>query len=321
LFEAGQQAVQAVSFKKAWEDYLVDVVARKGPDSNAYRSAEQTGRINIIPVIKNKDISNITDQDWQNLISNAKPTQKNKEALSRKTLSNIKNEIMLFCKYAKKARLIDHKPDDIEIPAKAEYVGKKILQPSQLEMFLSDSDTNDDFQYIHAWQLMAVTGMRPGECYGLKESDVEDSIIDIKRSINARNVITNGKNKNALRVIYQPEIAKTIILLQHEKKKRMGVISPWLFPKADGDAPNPCCSYNEWYDYRMLHRLDGISLYSMRHTYMSYMDRKHDMKRLKGTVGHSESMNTQSYIHEIDGDKLIAKESADEIFSLFLKVK
>ncbi len=313
LAKSGQIDPTMVQLEKAWADYLEDIKKRKGLDSNAYLTAYQVGKAQILPKLGKKPISDITDQDWQEILY-AKPQRAGRSApLSRKTLMNIRGEIMLFAKYAKKKRLIDHKPEDLEIPATAEYVGRQILQPEQLLAFLLDDD--DKYVYLGAWQLSCVTGLRPGEAYGLQDSDTADGVLDIKRAINARNKLTRGKNTNAQRDMLETEISGLILARQKARKLRWQVVSPWLFCDKQAGQPNARSAYYEWEKYRIERGLVGVSPYSMRHTFVTYVYDKEKRKLLQQALGHSATMNTERYKHQLDADKVRMAETIDEAFS------
>jgi len=313
LFISGQPDPEKIKVKDAWSDYLEDIKLRKGDDSNSFMTANQVGKAHILPKLGREWIRDVTDQDWQKILY-AKPQRTGRTIpLSRKTLMNIRGEIMLFAKYLKKRRLIDHKPEDLEIPAAAEYQGRKILTPQQLVDFLLDDD--DSFAYLGAWQLACVNGLRPGEAYGVQDSDVVEGVLDIKRAINARNKLTGGKNKNAQRDMLETEISGLIIARQQARKARWSVLSPWLFPDRQGGRPNARAAYYEWEKYRKVRGLDGVSPYSMRHTFVSYVYDKEKRKELQKVLGHAASMQTERYKHITDADKIRMAEVIDDAFS------
>lgn len=299
-----------IRFSAAWEQHLADRLANLGAESESYLKTESIGRIHLLPRLKNSRVYSITEQDWQNCISLAK-SEKVKQ-LSKKTLSNIKNEIMLFCRFAKKNRWIDTLPDSLTVPKTAPTVGKEILRPDELKRFLADSEGD---WYINAWRLMVVTGLRPGEAYGLKWEDVKDKQIRVRRSISKSGRITGGKNNNAIRTLYSSGIATAILLDQKKQLKKAGLNSEWVFPNRRGNQPKPNAIESNWVKYREKNRIEHIQQYSLRHTFVSVSKSILPEALLKQTVGHSKSMDTLGiYGKELDGDKVQAANIIDGIF-------
>jgi integrase len=299
-----------IRFSAAWEQHLSDRLANLGAESESYLKSESIGRIHLLPRLKKQRVYSITEQDWQNCISLAKSNKV--EQLSKKSLSNIKNEIMLFCKFAKKNRWIDTLPDSLTVPKTAPKVGKKILHPDELKILLSDSDGD---WYINAWRLMVVTGLRPGEVYGLKWEDVQDKQIRIRRSINSKGHVTGGKNENAVRTLYSSGIATAILLDQKNQLKKNGINSEWIFCDKKGVKPKAANINNHWARYRTKMGFDGIAQYGLRHTFVSVSKSGLPEAYLKQIVGHSKSMDTLGiYGKEIDSDKVQAANLIDGIF-------
>lgn len=307
--------LRSVRLGTAWEDYQEDVKQRLGADSESYRKTVSIGKTHIVPNLKMKKVADITDQDWQTIINKAKPDRGGRSELSKKTLKNIRAEIIGFCKYAKKGRIIEHLPESLYIPKNAPVIGKEIIQPDELVRFLSDD--RPEWWYLQAWQLMVVTGLRPGEVYGLKRSDVKDGMIRIDRSIRQDGKTTSGKNHNAIRIMLQTDPAAKIINAQLAKLKAHKVALPWLFPDEDGGKPNPVVIYHDWEDYR--NQLpQRVTLYGLRHTWVSLMQKELPDSLMKLLLGHSPTMDTKgTYGHTITGDD---RQAADIVNAVFDKL-
>lgn len=299
-----------IRFSTAWEQHLADRLANLGAESESYLKTESIGRIHLLPRLKNQRVYSITEQDWQNCISLAK--SKKVKQLSKKSLSNIKNEIMLFCRFAKKNRWIDTLPDSLTVPKTAPKIGKEILHPDELKALLSDSDGD---WYINAWRLMVVTGLRPGEVYGLKWEDVQDKQIRIRRSISQSRIETEGKNQNAIRTLYSSGIATAILLDQKNQLKQLGLDSEWIFCNEKGLLPSPKTINKHWRKYCQKVGISGVVLYGLRHTFVSVSKSTLPEAYLKQIVGHSKSMDTLGvYGKQIDSDKIQAANLIDGIF-------
>jgi len=299
-----------IRLEKAWDEFLQDRKARLGPRSDGYRKANSFGHQFILPALKNKRVGQLTAQDWQNILNSAKSLDGS--PLAKKSIMNIRGEITAFCKYAIKAGLMDQMPFDLTIPRTAPVVGKHILQPSDIKLLLAD-DSN--VWWLRAWQLQLVTGLRPGECLGLHRHDVQDGLIIVRRSINSKNEITQGKNKNALRLIVQDEFSSEIIRMQIEKLDKEGIGLPWLFPDPDGCQPVPTTVADHWKNYASKFSAP-VTQYCLRHTFVSIMQNDLPEGMLKDQVGHSQSMDTLGvYGHKVTGVQHQAAKIITGVFS------
>jgi len=283
---------------------LTDVKARSGPEN--YRNVEIIGRLYILPKVGGKKYASVKTTDWQSIINAAEPVgwkRKDKatiikaKALSKKTLSNIRGAIISFGKFAELAE-IGAPIKTLYTPKSAPVIGKGILQSDALKR-LFDAPTAD-WWYINAWRIMAALGLRPGECYGIRLSDIQNGSLIISQSVNSRGRITEGKNKNAHRQISLHKIALGVINEQIDKTKVLE--SEWLFPNRIGQKPCPSVAYKAWQRFCKNNGMD-VSPYSLRHTFISMV--KYDMpeEMVKSIVGHSVAMDTfGAYGHEVDGE-------------------
>ena len=307
------QDKSSIRLSKAWEDHLVARADQLGEKSESYIKTKSLGENYILPRLKNKRVSEITKAEWQECISKAKPVNKKIKALAKKSLENIRGEITAFRAYAEDAGIIENAYIRLKIPKQAVTIGKQIIQPDALAAFLAASDDAD--WYIHLWQLEAVTGLRPGEACGLKQSDIADSMIRVRQSIDRTGQITGGKNKNAIREMVQTNLSKSILLAQAEMICRAGIKSDWVFPDPDGCKPLPCTIRHHWDEYRKA--LPGhVTQYSLRHTFYSLTRSALPLSLSKRILGHSETMNTDDqYGHSVDGELIRAAQIVDQVFS------
>jgi len=305
-------------FEKCWTaftDMLKDKYDRtvdgKIEHGESYYQNETYGRLYLLPLFEKRKVSSIMPDEWQKAISTAKPqgrTYKDKngkiktvtfqtEALSKKTLSNLKNTIMMFCRYANmQLKAMDYVPSGLYVPESAPTVGKVILQPEMLERFLEPSDA----WYIHALRFEVFSGFRPGEVLGLKREDYKDGSIIIRRARNYRNRTTTGKNKNAQRTVVLQDLAINEITLQLEMTKDLE--SDYIFCGKLGEPGTQKAAYKSWQKIAKERDLPG-SPYSLRHTFASITDKYMSLNALQDYLGHSVYMNTrESYVHEITGD-------------------
>lgn len=277
-----------------WERFIADVGARSSA-SNTYNVA-QTGRLYFPSDIYRRTLRTLHLTDFQAIINGAR--KKDGSPLAKKTLSNIRAVIVSFLNYARVDGATDIIPTGLYIPKVGiDRKEKTILQPEHIQRIFSNF--NDEY-YINLWRLMLVTGMRPGEALGLQWSDIKDGRIYISRSINRKREITDGKNKNARRMI--PVSAVLEKVLADQKVKTEAMRSPWVFPSPSGDKPSQSTTFNSL--VRISEKLGvSVSPYCMRHTFISLMKNDVPETIIKAIVGHSVSMDTfGTYGHAVNGE-------------------
>lgn len=299
LWLDGQADKSTWRLERAWESYLEDVQIRTGKAN--YRQIHNMGMYHILNHLGMKRLSSISEQDWQDCINKAY-----KKNLSYKTLSGIRGTITGFCKFARKSRMLDYAPE-LAVPKDAHKVGKKILNPDQIRLLFEPSDE----WYINAWRFMVVTGLRPGEVYGLMNDDIKVDMLTISRSLTEYGM-TKGKSKNAQRKMKLHALALSIICEQQAKVKHLN--SLYTFPDALGHVSHPKVIYQHWQRWA---RSRGIQTtpYALRHTFVSMTQHELPPELIKRIVGHSESMDTFGiYGHAIDGELVRAANMLDGVF-------
>ncbi|MCI8336942.1 MAG: tyrosine-type recombinase/integrase [Peptococcaceae bacterium] len=303
-----------IRFEKLYNRFLEEVTKTKS--KSCINQHEQNGRLYILPLIGHKKVTAINIQNYQDCIYAAY-----KKGLSKKTCQNIRSSLSALYSYARKNKIPLTKPEFLEIPNDAPVKEKRILQPNQLKMVFSEKTVikngkEREFFYIYAIRLILVLGLRRGELCGLQKTDIaEGNILTINRSVNRFNEITQGKNKNAKRVMILPEIAIAILEEQEAMLKREGIISKWLFPDEEGFMTVPNRLGREWEFYRN-QKGTKCTLHELRHTMISLQKNNMPEQLLKQVVGHSKSMDTFGvYGHEVDGEK----EEAAQIINMTIQ--
>lgn len=307
----GAQDTSRVRLEQAWEEYLVDKKKRLGEHADSYIKAVSMGKTHLVPPMKLKKVGKITSQDWQDVLNDARPTRGGHKVMAKKTLMSLRAEIMAFGKFCKKAKYIDEKWEDLTIPKTAPTIGKAIMQLDALQALLRAEDGD---WYLNVWKLMATTGMRPGEVYGLQRADVENGLICVRRSINNHKRVTGGKNENAVRTMVQKPIDAKILSDQLEMLKKHGIISPWLFCDEYGGQPNPLIITHHWAAFRKRFPVH-VTQYGLRHTFVSHSKTVLPDALMKQLVGHSASMDTiGTYGKMVTGDDKQAAKIVGDMF-------
>ena len=277
--------------------------------SGNYTNIESRWRNWVKPAIGHKRITALTEQDLQNIINNA-----TSEGKSRKTLQSLAADLRAFCKYCRLCKASTLFPENLRIPSSARYKGKTILQPAEL-LILFNTDTSlykgkvVKEEYIHAFRFQAVTGLRPGELIGLTWADVDGHVVRVRRAINVNGEETQGKNQNALRSFVMSDMARDILDAQHEltgdEESVFGITREKTY-------------YNHWQVYCKTNGITPISLYELRHTFISIV-KNLPAGTVKPLVGHSENMDTFGvYGHLLDGENENTAKAVNNIFTQIL---
>lgn len=306
-FENDSGRTSKLTVNEAWTKFMSSTEKRLGAHSGAYKQYSDLGRLYILPAIGKKRMSQLTKGDYQDILDNATPLDGKREQLSEKYLKNIRATINKFVKYCDEYELGDRFRGELYIPQGHPTIGKDILQPKDIKRVF-EGTTRDAF-YINLYKLLIATGLRPGEGYGLKWSDIKNDQIYINRSISDRGLVTKGKNANAKRIIPISNMIREI--LDNQKEFVGGFDSEWIFCNSVGEMSVPHTASKLWQKYRKEQGFD-CTLYGLRHTFVSIMKNSVPEQTLKGLIGHSASMTTfETYGHLVDGELKHAAEIMD----------
>lgn len=289
------------------QEFLEDVKARRGENSEAYSQYERYIRLYIAPRIASVKISKVTLRDWQSVINEASGCHK---ALSEKTLKNLRGIIKGIIKFGYEDYQCELLRGNLYIPKGHSRKEKEILQKDDARRLLEDSD----LWYHPLFCFLLLTGMRPGEALGLQVDDVRGSIVTIKRSVNASGQITEGKNENARRVVPIGNMTRAILDKTIQRNDEYKLHTKWIFCSPDGSMGNQSTMRNHWEKLKKERNLPG-TVYSLRHTFISMMKNVLPEQSIKDIVGHSVSMTTfETYGHFVDGDQKRVAEIIDLTF-------
>lgn len=314
-----ERGTSDMRFNQAWDMYISDQQSRTGK-SNVTK-LNQYYRLYLAPTVGSRKLSSVTPMLWQKCIDAAAVN-----GLSVRTCVNIRGAITSFIHYALRSRWDVQRIESGELVIPQSAAPKKnkiVLQPEEIRTLFTDPTyikygKPHTAHYIHAWRFMVATGLRRGELCGLRNDDISGNILSIHRSINNENEITCGKNRNARRTIELTQTAMRILDDQRAMLRQIGIISPWIFPDSNGDAPIPNRVYDQWVTYRTQHSIKS-SLHELRHTFISLNKADLPLELMKSVVGHSASMDTFGvYGHEIEGERHRAAQIIDGVFQSVL---
>lgn len=300
--------------RDVWAEYMVSVRSTAG--TSYADQVAKFGKNYILPVIGPRRIGDLNAGLLQDVLNRAykegcldpESRRKSRGGLSRKTLQGIRGTEMAFVKWARQHQYTALRPEDeVIVPKAARCRGRKILQPDALRVLFS-TDTRAlrgkvvPDEHIHAYRVAVITGLRPGELLGLRVGDLEGARLHIGRAINRSGEETTGKNENAIRTIVLHPLAVAELRAQLQQRT-CDEGRPLRDPDPVFLLENQQSLYNHWRAYQ---RSNGIappvSLYELRHTFVSIVEDAVSPAQLRRMVGHSRSMDTYGwYSHAVDG--------------------
>ena len=221
------------------------------------------------------------------------------------TIRATETRFVKWCRHNKYTAL---NPEDLAIPKNARTGERSILQPAALQVLFSVSTRlyykrRVFDEYIYAYRFAVTTGLRPGELVGLWYGDIKGNTVNLRRSINVFDEQTTGKNENAIRSFDMSAEAREAYTAQVQLLKSSGVRLNYntpLFQLPDQDTLS-----KRWRKYQHDNGIDPpVSLYEMRHTFVSVESGLLTDSQLKMLVGHSKNMDTAGvYCHELQGQR------------------
>lgn len=289
------------------KEFLSDIKSRCGENCPAHEQYEGYIRLYIAPVCEHKKICKMTLRDWQSILNNAQGPRR--ASLSEKTLKNLRAIIMAIVKFGYEDYQCEMPRGKLYIPKGHSKHEKEILQKDDVRRLLEPSD-------LFYWPVFAfgvLTGMRPGEILGIKTSDISDDFtrLYIKRSVSARNQITEGKNANAKRMIPICTLASQILKDTIERNEILNLHTEWVFCSCDGSMGRQSTMRKHWAKLKKERDLPG-TVYSLRHTFITLMKNVMPEQMIKDIVGHSVSMTTfETYGHIYDNETREAAQIID----------
>lgn len=306
-FDTNENILFSEAFRR-WMNYYHD---RYG-DSVQYGIHSSLGKNHILPKLGNIRCGDLKIEDYQSVLSEARPIIRTgdngkkftkSKSLSKKYLKNIKNTLQSFHNWAQArgyTKLVLN--NELYIPMTAPTKGKSILQLDQIETIFK---APVGLWYERALMFEILTGCRPGELLGLKieDYDMVTGIIHIRRSINAQNKITDGKNKNAQRDIALPDLVRKLVEEQIQVSR--SVHSDWLFCQPSGQHGTQEALRRGWRRLCKAHSFpEDTTPYSLRHTFYTHTEAFLPDRMIKMVFGHSEKTDSHSLYgnHTLDGE-------------------
>lgn len=232
--------------------------------------------------------------------------------LSAKSVRHQYTTLYAIFSYAERNGFIAKNPMAlVEIPKK-EKKPVDAFTPEQAQRFFAClSDCPLDFHCVLL--LLLTTGMRRGECMGLKWKDIDEKtrLMRIERNVTytpiSGVVVDTPKTANSIRTV--PLMESTVRLLQEYKHKMQEdnpdtvLTDAFLFPK-DGDifqARDPNSITRRVKRFMRLHDLPDLSPHDLRHSCATLLlSQGADIKSVQEILGHADASTTLNFYVKAD---------------------
>ena len=153
-----------------------------------------------------------------------------------------------------------------------------------------------------------------GKLLHIKTNDIDfdTGILRITGAYNRKGEETQGKNNNAIREVVLSDEAMNVVREQLAHRHD----SEYLFPDPYGVPAKESTVYKHWSRLLRDNGIEHISLYELRHTFVSSAeDSGMPMSVLQSMIGHSSKMDTnRHYGHKTSHTNDVAKEYADKMY-------
>ncbi len=295
------QPLDTAKIGELWARYEKHIEAYYGTSSDGLRSAKSYGKNHILPKCKHKRLNQMSTLDWQEIIDQAKPVKRKYKTktttltltksgqLSKKTLQNLRSEIVAFLKWCRRGELTTLNPE-LLIPLKREKVVRSVLTTAEgISLVRTRISSNPA---LHAFRLQIALGLRPSEVLALKWTDIQGEYLKVQRGYTDKNTFSDGKNENAIRLEYLHPLTTQILSDQQKFLDQQNIKSEFIFPHSNGSVASQAMYRRQLKNYCNENGFTEITPYRLRHSFISIMRSRLDEETIKAIVGHSDSMDT-----------------------------
>jgi integrase len=292
---------QDVPFCVGFANYLEDYVSTQSKATKT--QYEQLAKWYILPIIGNIMLSRILPFNIQTVLTHAK--KNDGSPLSKSTLKHIRKVMHAYLEYERKIKktIRENPSEDVSLPKAPKTRPRRAGTQEELSAIW---ERMKGTHYYYCFQWLLVTGMRPSEACGLKYSDIKQSKIKVSET-RSKYDISDGKTKSATRTLDINPVMLEIINLNKAFLKSEKINSDYIFPTRDGEPSNSGYLSRAW---SRLIKDTGIklTLYELRHGFVSLMIDKLPLSELQRVVGHSSRMDTaHTYAHAVKRDNNSSK--------------
>lgn len=170
---------------------------------------------------------------------------------------------------------------------------KKVLTNKEVEVFLNEAKVTEH-RFYPIWVVALFTGMRSGELYALKWSDIdlEGRIISVGRSWNSKNGFTSTKNQKTRVVPISEELLRFLKTLRIQTGSEEFAL-PHLIEWSRGSAAKVTGKFCKSLG------ITAIKFHDLRATFITnLLARGESLARVMAIVGHADMETTNVYLRK-----------------------
>lgn len=290
--ELAQVKEEAVPFR--WHEWFDECVKRMKIEykpSTIYNYETQIKKW-IHPHWSNIEIKNISKSDVYETIFN-----KCQDIVSQNNRKTILKMVKRLFQMAVEDGLIDRNPC-IGVQVKVPEVEQKVLTNTEVEIFLKEAKLTDH-KFYPIWALALMTGMRSGELFALKWTDIDfdSKIISVSKQWTSKNGLGSTKSGRT-RIV---PISDNLLHFLKEYKVKSS-------PEQDHVLPH----YRDWQNGEQARvtrefckavGITPIKFHDLRATFITnLLARGESLARVMSLVGHSQLKTTNGYLRKAGVD-------------------
>jgi integrase len=259
-----------------------------------------------------QNITSLNIQEYLSYLRNEYKTTQGK-SLASKSIRHHYGTLTNIFGYADKQGLITHNPMQRVDAPKKEKKSVDALTYEQATNFF-DALNNCDLSFRCMMQLMITTGIRRGECIGLKWCDIDfaNSTLTVSRSISytpeSGITVSTPKTSNSVRTI--PIITSTLMLLSELQEQRknehsndLNINDLYVFPsQKDCSLPrDPNAVTRRVKRFMKKYGFPDLSPHDLRHSCATLLlAQGADVKSVQEILGHADASTTLNFYVKSD---------------------
>ncbi len=280
--------VKAPTFTQAVEDFLVWSKIEHAEKSNTYKRYYFSGEL-LKKYFGNVKVDKIQKKDVEDFIvwRSGQTSRKTKDFITRETINNELLTLKIILKRLVESKILRDSPARAVKQLKANERSFHVISSDEEKLYLLAAP--QPLQDVAI--LMLETGMRCGEVYRVRRSDLslEKGFLQVVK----------GKTDSSIRQVHLSERARKVLQYRMEKFKGEN-----LFPQNDTDGERATLTLDRTHLETVKTLKLKFRLYDARHTFASRaVENGIDLLVLASILGHNSLKMVMRYAHPSEGFK------------------
>lgn len=177
---------------------------------------------------------------------------------------------------------------------------RRALSRDEMDALLDALDARQADGHVMALYLMVCLGLRRGEALGLYASDIDGSVVHVRRSVSdATGKVGEPKSDAGNRTLPMPPRLRDKVDEWTAMRSALGLAdAPTLCCNVYGGVMRPQNMYKWWHAHRAELGCDGLTMHELRHSYLTLMARHVSPFDLQRLAGWSSLSPARIYVHD-----------------------